>query len=290
MDGRIYLTPSTFSLNLLSLSVFLTRILYNERPPDEFTIKKRVEGTGGPEGVIIERRVRWSLSVHTCSIFFAFRAMLAPLWSHGPFHFLLDQAIMSCTFEAYNQRKINRWALHRLVSKFHGGNPLLVKQHERDLRYTALTLYNGIIDALRKGQLRDLSLIGFVVNTSKFIEETTLTREKIGGLESQYKDFLYHFYFEEGADYQHNYRLPNKVDTFERFGRKTDRIKDVALTIVREMYSDDQINRREVLAEVGVVFKTFEEIEKAYDDDVIDRDGYMKHCRDFFRLRVKNSR
>lgn len=224
--------------------------------------------------------------------FFPFALRLPPSGPMVLFIFLLDQANMTCTsFEACNQRRVNRWALHRLVGKFHGGNHLLAKQHERDLRYTALTLYNGIIDALRKGQLRNLSLIGFVVHTSKFIEETTLTREKIGGLESQYKDFLYHFYFEEGADYRHNYRLPNKVDTFARFGRKTDRIKDVALMIVREMYSDDQINRKEVMEEVGkqraVVFNTFEEIEKAYDDDVIDRDGYMRHCREFFLLRVK---
>jgi hypothetical protein len=198
------------------------------------------------------------------------------------------------SFEAYNQRKINRWALHRLVGKFQESNTPLAKRHEQDLKYTALTLYNEMIDALRKGKLRTISLIRIVVDTSKIIEETTLTEEKIGSLETYYKDYLYKFYFEEGDNYRHTYRLPNKVDSFERFGKKTDRVKDIALTIVMEMYSEDQINRKEVMEEVNkakeLTFNTLEEIEKAYDEDLINREEYLRRCRELFRPRIEASK
>jgi len=46
-------------------------------------------------------------------------------------------------------------------------------------------LRNFIIDALRKGRgcSCDISIIDYVLDTSKVIEETTLTRETIGRLE-----------------------------------------------------------------------------------------------------------
>lgn len=155
------------------------------------------------------------------------------------------------SFQAYNQRKVNRWHLHRLVGKFQDANTPIGKQHVKDLKHTAIALYNSIIDALRKGRIQSISFIQIVTDASKHIEETTLTREKIGPLEKHYKDYLLSFYFEEGENYRHTYRKPNKVDTFERFGKKTDRVKDIALTVVQEMYEQDHLYRKEMMEEVN---------------------------------------
>lgn len=82
------------------------------------------------------------------------------------------------------------------------------------------------------------------METSEIIKEVPLTREKVGWIENYYKEKLVQFYFDEGSDYNHNYRLPNKVDSFKAFRRKTDRIKDATMMVVMKMYSVDQNNRK----------------------------------------------
>jgi hypothetical protein len=140
--------------------------------------------------------------------------------------------------------------IHRLVGKYQEPNTSLAKKHEQDLRYTALTLRNEIIDELRNKASLTSSLIDKVLQISKVIEETTLTREKIGFLEDYYKRAIKKFYYEEGQDYKNNYRLPNKVDNFKAFVRKDDKIKDAALVLIMEMYEQDQINRKELAEEI----------------------------------------
>lgn len=125
------------------------------------------------------------------------------------------------------------------------------KAHINDLRHTSLTLRNSLIQWLRTGGNRPFSIIDEILTISKIIEETTLTREKTGWLESYYKRQLVNKYFDEGADYGHQYRLPNKTNNFKAFGRKTDFVKDAAITMVLEMYEQDQINRQEMIHEIG---------------------------------------
>lgn len=94
--------------------------------------------------------------------------------------------------------------VHKLVGKFQEPNTWLAKSHEQDLRFTSLTLYNSIIDALREGRgiTCGISIIDKVIEVSDIIEETTLTKEKIGRLETYYyKQSLIRFYFREGSDY-----------------------------------------------------------------------------------------
>ena len=66
------------------------------------------------------------------------------------------------------------------------------------------------------------------------------------------------------------------------------------MTVVMEMYSIDQINRKEVMEEVNkakeLTFNTLAEIEKAYDEDLINRDEYLRHSRELFRPRIETSR
>jgi hypothetical protein len=122
--------------------------------------------------------------------------------------------------------------------------------HVKDLRYTCLMTRNNIIQWLRKSGIDKFSIIDNILNTSKVIEETTLTRVKLVHLEEYYKTELIRFYLKEGADHGCTYKIPNKTDTFKMFGRKTDFIKDVAMTMVLEMYELDQINRREMTVEL----------------------------------------
>ena len=196
------------------------------------------------------------------------------------------------SFEAYNQRKVNRWALHRLVGKFQDANTPIGKQHVKDLKHTAITLYNSIIDALQKERIQLISFIQIVTDTSKHIEETTLAREKVGPLEKHYKDHLFSFYFEEGEDYQHTYRIPNKVDTFERFGKKTDRVKDIALTVVQEMYEQDHLYHKEIMEEVnkknentkenvcgGGLINDINEAFQAFSNGKITKEEYMNSIK-----------
>ena len=142
--------------------------------------------------------------------------------------------------------------IHKSVGKFQEPNTSWAKRHERDLRYAGLMLRNSMIDALRKGHgiTFDLSVVNKVLELSDVIEETTLTREKIGGLETHYKEGLVQKYFHEGSEYNNNYRLPNKTNNFKAFGRKTDFVKDAAMTMVIEMYEIDQGYRKELLEKV----------------------------------------
>lgn len=74
-------------------------------------------------------------------------------------------------------------------------------------------------------------------------------RHKIENVVSHCKDFLIQFHFHEGADCSNNCRIFNKVDDFEDFGRKTDKVEDAAMTIVTEVCSVDQIHRKEMMKE-----------------------------------------
>ena len=136
--------------------------------------------------------------------------------------------------------------IHALVSKY---NSLDARQEENDLKYTALIVRNRIIDWLRRGGREPLSIVDDVLKVSRFIKEATLTREKVKHIEDDRKRYLKFFYFEEGEAYTQTYRLPNKTDNFKAFTRKTDVVKDVAVTIVLEMYC---IYRESLLSDEGL--------------------------------------
>lgn len=137
--------------------------------------------------------------------------------------------------------------------------------HANDLKYTCLTLRNELIAWLRKAGCGKMNVIDRVLQISNVVEESTLTREKVGHLESYYKSVLLQKYFDEGADYQHNYRLPNKA-TFKGFGNKRDFVKDVAVTIVLEMYEIDQQCKEEMRIEInGVGALGLIDLDELYD-------------------------
>lgn len=80
-----------------------------------------------------------------------------------------------------------------------------------------------------------MSAITGVVETSDIIKQATLTKEKVGHLKRHHKELLVKKHFHEGAECGNNYRLPTKCKDFKAFGRKTDFVKDAALTMVIEM-------------------------------------------------------
>jgi hypothetical protein len=125
--------------------------------------------------------------------------------------------------------------IQKSVAKYHDTTSEIGKSHIHDLRYTAMMVGNSIIAWLRRG-CGSFCIIDEVLKWSNIIREVTLTRYKVQAIEAQYRTYMKHFYFVEGAGHGCNYRLPNKVDNFKAFGRKTDRVKDTALTVVLEMY------------------------------------------------------
>ena len=135
--------------------------------------------------------------------------------------------------------------LAHTVAKWNKGNNKAFNEHYKDLKYTSLTLYNAIVNALNKHELNDLDFIDVVLNVSKTIEEATLTREKVGMLQQTYKDQLFYFYYVEGAEYPNLYRKPVPAKTFEAFRHKDNRVKDYAITIVGEMYYEDQKSKHD---------------------------------------------
>lgn len=138
-------------------------------------------------------------------------------------------------------------AIWKSVSKYHDTTSEVGKRHQQDLRYTALILRNELTQWLRKGRgTGKFSMIDEIIRVSNVVEETTLTRTKLASLECHYKTFLVHAHFEEGADYQHMHRLPNKTKSFKDLGLKKDYVKEAAMTMVLEMHHLDQINRKEM--------------------------------------------
>ena len=147
--------------------------------------------------------------------------------------------------EAYNNKKVNRWAFHRLVGKYQEPNTSIAKQHEQDLKYMTLVLYNSIINGLRKANFR--SFFDVVVETSQFIEGSDYVKERDRSLECTMKQSLRYFYFEDSDDYRFDHRRPTKADTFKRFAsKKTNRVKDCAITFVMEMYKQDRIKQQQL--------------------------------------------
>lgn len=139
-----------------------------------------------------------------------------------------------------------------MVGKYQEANTSLSKRHEQDLRYTMIIVINAIIDWLRNGCSKPISIIDKVLGTSKVIKESTLTRIKVQPIEDYEKGKMKRFYFTESS-YQHTYRLPNKVDNFKSLGRKTNLVKEIATEIVIEMYCiyQESLLTEEELAKVG---------------------------------------
>lgn len=155
------------------------------------------------------------------------------------------------SLKQHNNRKINRRGVHQLVAKHQEPNASTAKRHDHDIKCAALTLHNSIVDSSRKGRIDRLSFIDIVTETSAFIEETTLTKEKVGCLESTMKQNLRHFYFEDSDGCRHDHRMPTKANAFKRFSKKkTSRVKDHALTFVTEMCKQDQLDRKAVADEI----------------------------------------
>lgn len=91
-----------------------------------------------------------------------------------------------------------------------------------------------VIKWLRKRATTKLSVIDEVLDASKVVEETTLMRGKLKGLESYCKTTLVQRCFEEGSGCQHTPRLPNQVNTFKALEKKGDYVKDAVTAAVLE--------------------------------------------------------
>lgn len=66
-------------------------------------------------------------------------------------------------------------------------------------------------------------------------------RDKIINLETHHKKtLLVERHFEEGSGHQHTPRMPNETDNFKALGRKTECVKDAAVTVVIEMCKMDR--------------------------------------------------
>ena len=143
--------------------------------------------------------------------------------------------------------------IRSIVSKYANDDKEL-KGHVHDLRYTAFKTYNATVEWLRKGcGTKKFCFIDEVLKWSEVITESTLTRVKIGNLDEQKRCLLVHFYYEEGAEYTHNYRLPNKIKDFKKLGWKSDRVKEAVLTILCEVASMRNSDGIETLASDRVV-------------------------------------
>ena len=138
--------------------------------------------------------------------------------------------------------------IHRLVGEFQEPNTSHAKQHENDLKYSSLMLYNHIVSGLRSyGSKAKGSWVDIVLKASDVIEETTLMREQMKDDEAAYKNDLRDFYF--GQEMQ--YRLPSKVRTYKAFRmKKSNKVKDYAVEIVTKMYRIDRVNRQEMKQEI----------------------------------------
>lgn len=119
--------------------------------------------------------------------------------------------------------------IQKVVREFQGG---LVRDHYKDLKYTCLILFNKIVDGLRKGNLGGISFVDTVLEASNIIEETTLMREQIKSDEAAFKRDMIYWYLEDDLE-KMTYRIPSKVDTFDRFrDKKSNKAKDYAIEIV----------------------------------------------------------
>lgn len=120
--------------------------------------------------------------------------------------------------------------------------------HYNDLKYASLTLFNAIVDALRKGTFDGLSFVDEVLKASKVIEPTTLMRDQMNGDESMYKRELIHWHLED--DGKMMYRIPNKVNSFKAFrSKKSCKVKDFSVEIVTKMYRLYMVNMQEIAVE-----------------------------------------
>ena len=127
--------------------------------------------------------------------------------------------------------------LQKIVREFQGG---LVRDHYHDLKHTALTLFNAIVDDLRRGFF-EVSWVDLVLDTSKIIEETTLMRMQMEIDVSTYRRELIHWHLDD--DNKMLYRVPNKVDTFDMFrNKKSCKVKDYAIEVVSKMYRIHQMD------------------------------------------------
>lgn len=121
--------------------------------------------------------------------------------------------------------------IQKIVREFQGG---LVRDHYNDLVYTSLTLFNSIVDGLRKGTAGP-DWIYTVLDASKVIKETTLMRELVKTDVQAYRQDLVHWHLDDDDKMLH--RIPTKVDTFARFrNKKSCKVKDYAIEIVTKMY------------------------------------------------------
>ena len=68
-------------------------------------------------------------------------------------------------------------------------------------------------------------------------------------IEDKCKKEIKHLYLEEGAEYAFNPRTPNKVDNFKALGRKTNHIKETAMSVTLEMhivYCESLVSEEEI--------------------------------------------
>ena len=137
--------------------------------------------------------------------------------------------------------------IHRLVGEFQEPNTSHAKQHENDLKYSSLILYNHIVNELRKpGKTLD-AWVDVVLKVSEVIEETTLMRDQMKDDVLAYKNDITRFYFGE----EMAYRIPKMVKTFKAFRmKKRNKVKDYAIEIVTKMYRIDRVNRQELKQEI----------------------------------------
>ena len=96
--------------------------------------------------------------------------------------------------------------IHTTVGKFQEPNMAWAKRHEKDLCDTILTLENELMNDLWKGKGAGcgIPIITRVAEISDIIEETTLTKVKVGHLERNYKEVLVKKQFHKGAEYGKN--------------------------------------------------------------------------------------
>jgi len=130
--------------------------------------------------------------------------------------------------------------LKKLVDEFQVPNTSTAKKHYHDLRHTCLTVYNTLVDGVRKGAIGDV--FRKVLETSKIISETTMMEERMKEDINTYKREL--FYWHLNSDDKMCYRIPRKSDTFKSFrDKKNCKAKDFAIEIVTKMYRIDQQER-----------------------------------------------
>ena len=135
--------------------------------------------------------------------------------------------------------------MERLVCEFQDDDGVRL-EHYNDLKFTSLTLFNTIVDGLRKGRMA--SFVDVVLDASKVIEETTLMRVQMKGDEKMYEEQLVYWHLRD--DGKMCYRIPNKVNSFEAFRKKKScKAKDYAVEIVTKMYRLHCINMKELKEE-----------------------------------------